>query len=121
MCANYAKRPGMKTSLAELSFERGRLIERIAHQRSTLARQLQPLQDAQATGYRLLARCRLGVDYLSARPGLLALGLLAVVLVKPRRALAWGLRGAVLWRSWRRLRASIPPELWALATRWFRL
>lgn len=111
----------MTSSLAELAFERGRLIERIAHQRSTLAQQLQPLQDAQVSSQRLMARCRVGVDYLSARPWLLALGVLAVVLLKPRRALAWGLRGVVLWRYVRRLRTAVSPELWALATRWFRL
>lgn len=111
----------MTTSLAELAFERGRLIERIAHQRSTLAQQLQPLQDAQVTSQRLMMRCRIGVDYLSARPWLLALGVLTVLLLKPRRALTWGLRGVVLWRYVRRLRTAVPPELWGLATRWFRV
>jgi len=110
----------MKKSLAELAFERGRLIERIAHQRTTLAQQMRPLQDAQDTTHRLLAHCRVGLDHLRARPWLLALGVLAVVLVKPRRALAWGLRGVVLWRYVRKLRAAVPPELWGLAARWFR-
>ena len=110
----------MKKSLAELAFERGRLIERIAHQRTTLAQQLRPLQDAQEASHRLLARCRVGVDYLRARPWLLALGVLAVVLVKPRRSVAWVLRGWVLWRYVRTLRAAVPPNWWALAARWFR-
>jgi len=110
----------MKKSLAELAFERGRLIERITHQRTTLAHQLRPLQEAQEASHRLLSRCRVGLDYIRARPWLLALGVLAVVLVKPRRSVSWVLRGLVLWRYVRKLRAAVPPEWWALAARWFR-
>jgi len=36
---------------------------------------------------------------------------LALMLLKPRRALRWAGRGLFVWRSWRALRAWLPASL----------
>lgn len=95
----------MKQSLIELHQQRGRLLERIASQRTTLARQVLPLQNASDAGSRVWALLRGGVQYLKSHPLPVALTALALMLLKPRRALRWAGRGLFLWRGWRALRA----------------
>lgn len=101
----------MNKSLVELHQQRGRLLERIASQRMTLARQLEPLQNASETSSRVFALLRGGVQYLKSHPLPVALAIAALVLLKPRRA--WrGLQGGLfLWRRWRVLRAWVPTSL----------
>lgn len=101
----------MNQSLIELHQQRGQLIERIASQRATLARQWQPLQRASDTGSRVLALLRDGLQALKNHPLPVALAALALVLMQPRRAWRWAGRGLFLWRSWRALRAWLPASL----------
>jgi len=101
----------MSKNLTELHQQRGQLLERIASQRATLARQALPLQAAADTGSRIVALLRDGVQYLKSHPLPVALAVLALVLLKPRRALRWAGRGLFLWRSWRALRAWLPASL----------
>ena len=101
----------MNKSLAELLRQRERLLERIASQRSTLARQLVPLQDASDSIDRIYGLLQRGVQSLKSHPLPVLLAMAALVLLKPRRA--WGLLqgGLVLWRRWRLLRAWLPASL----------
>jgi hypothetical protein len=80
--------------LARLAARRSRLLDRIADQRAELARAAAPLQarlrlaDQGITAFRSLRR----------RPGLIVLGALLVVAVRPRRVYTWLKRG---WRVWK--------------------
>lgn len=52
-----------------------------------------------------------GVQSLKSHPLPAALAVLALVLLKPRRAWRWLQGGLVLWRRWRLLRAWLPRSL----------
>ncbi len=106
----------MNKPLAELYLERGRLLERIAHQRVAVAQQLAPLQHAAEVGSRFLVMASQGVAFVKARPWVVALTVSILLIAKPRRVLPWVLRGVGLWRGWRALQAAIPPRVWAVAS-----
>lgn len=101
----------MNKSLFELLQQRGRLLERIASQRATLAHQLVPLQNASDASSRVFALLRGGLEYLKSHPLPVALAVLALVLLKPRRAWRVLQGGLLLWRRWRVLRAWVPTSL----------
>jgi hypothetical protein len=101
----------MNKSLFELHQQRGRLLERIASQRATLARQLGPLQNVSDASSRVFALLRGGLEYLKSHPLPVALAVLALVLLKPRRAWRVLQGGLLLWRRWRVLRAWLPMSL----------
>lgn len=102
----------MGKSLIELHLQRGRLIERIAHQRATLARQAAPIKAACDTTDWALAMVRYSVRHASelvqrhpaATAGLAA----ALFALKPRRIMRWLGRTFFVWRSWRSLRQWLP-------------
>jgi hypothetical protein len=98
----------MQKRLIELSEQRGRLRERIAHQRIALARDLQPLLAPLSLPARLAASARRGWDFLQGHPyvaGSVAVGLLVL---KPRFVLRWAQRGLFAWRAWRSVRGMVP-------------
>ena len=95
----------MNKRLIELHQQRGRLLERIAGQRASLARQLVPWQKASDAGHRVVVLMAGVVQYLRNHPLPVLLAVSAWVLFKPRRAWRWLWRGVGLWRSWRALRA----------------
>ncbi|MDD5324366.1 MAG: YqjK family protein [Polaromonas sp.] len=101
----------MNRILTDLYQQRGQLRERIASQRATLAWQLVPLQNASDAGSRVVAMLRRGVQTLKSNPLPVALAVLALVVLKPRRAWRWAGKGLFLWRSWRALRAWLPASL----------
>lgn len=105
----------MSSSLVELHQQRGQLLERIAHQRATLARQLAPVQGALATADRAAAVARSGVQYAQEHPlpvALVAAAIAAAVAVlRPAGALRWLGRGVVLWRGWRTMKRWVPSPL----------
>lgn len=103
----------MNKNLVDLHEQRGRLLERIAGQRLALGQQLAPLQRASDTGSRLFALLQAGVHYLRGHPLPVLAALSGLVLLKPRRAWRWLGHGLLVWRSWRTLRAWVPPSLWA--------
>ena len=107
----------MTPSLANLLHQRGQLVERIAHQRATLARELGPVQSVLNTADRATAAAREGVQYLKENPLPVVLTVTALVLLRPRRAWRWLGRGLLVWRSWRALTAWVPPSLLQQAMR----
>lgn len=98
----------MNNSLADLKLKRGQLVERIAHQRADLARDLAPVRSAAQSVDRAQTVARSGVDYLKQHPLFLVLGLSALVVVRPARVIRLAGQGVVAWRSWRNLRAWMP-------------
>lgn len=106
----------MDERLVELQRERGRLIERIASQRLTLASQLGPFRKVAAAGDRAASLLQGLVRYLKDRPLPVLVLAAALVLSRPKVAWRWAQRGVWLWRSWRALRARVSQEVWR---RWF--
>jgi len=102
----------MSKSLIELHRQRGQLIERIAQQRATLAREVAPFKAACDSTDRVLTTVRDTISQASklvqrhpaATAGLVA----ALITLKPRRVLRWLGRTIVVWRSWRTLRLWLP-------------
>lgn len=110
----------MRTGLAELHHQRGQLVERIAHQRATLARQMGPVQSALNTADRATAAARSGVQYAKEHPAAVAVAVAALALLRPRRAWRLLSRGIVVWRSWRALRPWVPQTLPTLVSQLLR-
>ncbi|APW40100.1 hypothetical protein RD110_25230 [Rhodoferax koreense] len=101
----------MKKTLAELQLERALLIERIAAERTVLARQLAPFQRAAETSDKVSAFVARITAYVREHPLTMAAALGLLALLKPRSSLRWAQRGFMLWRSWRVLRAWQPVGL----------
>jgi YqjK-like protein len=97
--------------LLALHLERGRLLERIAHQRTTLAMQLAPLQKMSASAGRVMVTARSGLAYIRSHPAGVAAVLSTLVMLRPRGTWRLLRRGLVIWRSWRTLRALIPEAI----------
>lgn len=95
----------MNQRLNELHLRRGRLLERIAIQRSALSHEMQPVHTALNTTDRLLAQVHAGVGFLKTHPtGVAALALAVVLIVKPTRAWRWSIRAFSAWQTWRIMR-----------------
>ena len=90
----------MQQRLIELQLERGRLLERIAHQRAALARHAQPVTHVLQLGDRAAAAATQARNFASAHPLALALGVGVLIALRPGAALRWARRGFILWRSW---------------------
>lgn len=112
----------MTNELQLLAQKRGRLLERIAHQRGTLSAQFVPVQRAVDKADRAVATARSFWQYVRIHRAAIVLIAGAVgsvfVLVKPRRSLRLLRRGFVLWRSWRAMQSMgvfVPSSLWATA------
>ncbi len=101
----------MNNSLADLNLKRGQLVERIAHQRADLVRDLAPVRSAAKSVDRARTVARSGVDYLKQHPLFLVLGLSTLVVLRPARVIRLAGQGLVAWRSWRNLRAWVPSPL----------
>lgn len=102
----------MQTRLIELHQQRGRLLERIAAQRSALSRQLAPLQGVLHIGDRVGERATRmvqdGKGFMQQHPLAVAAVVAAVVLLKPRTVMRWGRRGLSVWRTWRSVQTLVP-------------
>jgi hypothetical protein len=101
----------MQTRLIELHQQRGRLLERIAHQRQTLAQQVTPLVGPLSLPARLAAMLQDARRFVREHPYLLGTAAVAIVVFKPRFVLRWAQRGVLAWRAWRSLRRLVPPLL----------
>ena len=77
----------MQDRLIELHQQRGRLLERIAVQRQTLARELVPVQDVFNAGERARRAAQDGMNFLQQHPLVLGVALTALVVFKPRTVL----------------------------------
>lgn len=94
----------MNQQLIDIGIRRGRLLERIASQRSALGRELAPVHSVLNTADRALAGLRSGTTYLKQHPGLALAAVALLVIVKPGRAWRWARRGFIAWRAWVALR-----------------
>ena len=101
----------MPKSLTELHEERGRLRERIAAQRSALARQTAPVRQALALGDRAVQTGRDAADTLLKHPLALAVIVGALLAVRPKTVWRWGGRGLMLWRGWKLVNRLLPDVL----------
>lgn len=98
----------MQTRLIELHEQRGRLLERVAVQRRTLAQQVEPLKGALHVGNRLTQLVNDGKAYLQQNPMIVAALLVALVVFRPRTAFRWARRGLVAWRALRSVHLLVP-------------
>ena len=98
----------MQDRLIELHQRRGRLLERIAAQRQTLARELVPLQGVFNAGERARRAAQDGKNFLLQHPLVLGVALTALVVFKPRTVLRWAQRGLSVWRTWRSVYTLVP-------------
>jgi hypothetical protein len=101
----------MEKRLIELHLQRGRLIERIAQQRSALARELAPFRIACDTTDLVVAAARDAARFVQRHPVGVAAFAAALVAMRPRRAWRWLKRGVFIWRGWRALHGGLA-RLW---------
>lgn len=94
----------MNQALIDIGIRRGRLLERIAHQRAALSRDVQPVCRVLHTADQAVARVRTASDFLKSHPGLVLAAVALLVVLKPRRAWHLAKRGFLVWRLWRTLR-----------------
>ncbi len=98
----------MQERLIELHQQRGRLLERLATQRNTLAQQLAPVEGLFDLPDRV-NRMLLEGKALVVRHPLVVVALVAsVVLLKPGAVLRWSGRGVAVWRAWSMVRKLLP-------------
>lgn len=93
--------------LVHLAEKRGRLRERIATQRATLAQQMVPIEQALDRADQAIALGRSGVDYVKHHPGQVGAAFALLAILKPRRVWRWGRRAFFAWGFWRKARAHI--------------
>ena len=94
----------MNSKLNELNLQRGRLLERIASQRSALRYDAQPACQALSKVDRALGRVQAVTNYVKQHPGLMALAIPALFFIKKGRVWSWAKRGFVTWQTWRTVR-----------------
>ncbi len=97
----------MQQRQTELQLQRGRLLERIAHQRDTLGQQTKPLVRVLHVGDRvadIAGECKRTVI---ENPLTTAAVLAVVVVIRPRAVLRWAQRGFFAWRSWNTVRSTL--------------
>ncbi len=98
----------MQKRLIELQLQRGRLLERIANQRATLALQTRPLARSLHVGDRLESWLRRCTQIAVQHPVAVATVIGAMVVLRPTAVLRWTRRGFVAWRTWMTLRRALP-------------
>ena len=97
----------MSHQLSDIHRRRGQLLERIAAQRSTLGRQLLPVQQPFNRADCWVARISYVGNYLKRLPGLVAIGTATLFVLRTERVWQWAKRGFIAWHSWRALRDSL--------------
>ncbi len=101
----------MSKTLAQLDLQRGQLVERIAHQRRELARQLSPVRATLNRADRAVAVARQSVQFFKQHPLSLGLAASALALLRPQRIVRWGAQTVAIWRTLRTVRAWVPKSL----------
>lgn len=84
----------------ELAVRRGRLLAQIDAQRADLRRLVTPVEQTLGVADGV-AR---GVHYLQSHPEYVGTAFVALLIVRPRRALRWVRRAYFVWRTWHGLR-----------------
>lgn len=93
-----------RKSLAELERERGRLLERIAGQRSQLPTQLAPVAQWLQFGDKVVHTFQSAREFVRRNPWAIGVAGFLLVLRRPRSLGRWAKRGLLLWRGWRTAR-----------------
>ncbi|MCB2039589.1 MAG: hypothetical protein H6929_21405 [Rhodoferax sp.] len=101
----------MQARLIELQLQRGRLLERIAHQRRALADQSQPVAHVLHVGDRLAEVVAQGKVFVLRHPLAVAAVVGALVVLRPAGVWRWSRRGFFAWRTWTAMRAALPAFL----------
>ena len=91
----------------ELALKRGRLQERIAAQRATLAAQMGPIVATLGTADRTITLGRSGIEYVRTHPLAVGAALAVLAALRPKRAWRWGRRAFLAWTAWRKLRVQL--------------
>ncbi len=97
----------MQQRLIELQQQRGRLLERIAHQRNALGQQTEPVVRVLHLGDRVADMARECKRTIIENPLTTAAVVGAVVVMRPRALLRWAQRGFLAWRSWNTVRSAL--------------
>jgi hypothetical protein len=99
--------------LLALHLERGRLQERIAHQRVALGHELLPFVNAATAASRVMAAGRHAADFVKSNPLLILAALLAAFVLRPRGVWRLAKTGLVIWRGWRAMAALVPEPVFS--------
>lgn len=91
----------MRTRLVQLAERRARLLERAGAERESLAAMVARTDAAAGFASGTLAAGRRMLDELRRRPLLVAASVGLLIALRPRRALAWALKGWSAWRLYR--------------------
>ena len=94
----------MNERLAAIETKRARLVERAARERADVAQALHSL--SRPLGF--IDRCLGVLQFVVARPPLVAGIALVLALLRPRRAFKWARRAFGIWRGYRWLTQKIP-------------
>ena len=97
----------MQQRLIELQLQRGRLLERIAHQRNALGQQTEPAARVLHLGDRVADIAGEVKRTVIENPLTTAAFLGVVVVIRPRAVLRWAQRGFFAWRSWNTVRSAL--------------
>lgn len=97
----------MQNRRIELALKQGRLQERIASQRATLATQMQPISSALETADVVIATGRSGVNYVKRHPGQVGAAFAILAVIRPKRVWQWGRRAFIAWSLWRKLQGPL--------------
>ncbi len=97
----------MNRQLDDLLLQRGRLIERIAGQRSALRQNAQPVSAVLARADRVVDKVRFGVGYIRQHPVLVSSGAALLLILKGKKMWHWSKRAFSLWQSWRLLQGRL--------------
>ena len=99
----------MNNRLSEIQLRRGRLLERIAAQRASLAQEVRPVRAVLQKTDRVAGRIRSFTDYVKQHPTIATMAVAGLVVMKTGRVLRWSRRAFFAWQSWRVL-----SDKWAL-------
>ncbi len=89
----------MNRRLARIQARRQQLLGRAQVEREALAREV----DALAPAVRVVDYGIAGIDWIRRHPEPVIVAAVAFVLLKPKRAVSWALRGFSLWQGYRRI------------------
>ena len=97
----------MSRRFDELLLQRGRLIERIASQRTTLQQNFSPIVTALNRTDFAVAKAHSFVISIRRHPWVLSLVVVALLATKGKTVLRWSGRAFSLWRTWRLARETL--------------
>ncbi len=98
----------MQQRLIELQLLRGRLLERIAHQRRNLSVQVQPIARTLHVGDRVVEAVDQVKRFALEHPLVVAAVVGAIMVLRPAGVLRWTRRGFFAWRTWATVRGALP-------------